>query len=330
MLAEGIGSKVSFRNDNTLIKGKSSYGLTLWEGAAGYTENLTIALDRSGGAVTQGDETLGIWIDPGGSFKANGTVDISLKASDTDSYVEALCIHDGQTVDFNKTTSLKTEGGNNQAYGIFADKADGINFKNELTVRAQDAKFSNTGIYLNEIDGAAFNGLDVDASGGDSTEDGSAATGVIISGGGKTTFGGETVITAEDNASLNKGMFVEWNPDVSMGWTQITASGGKETMGLHLNYYSNVVFGDRLEVNVSGGSEHNNGINIYNESAMTAGAVVVNAVGEDATAFSVTDGSRASLSGALGLYVGEGGSQKGLMVTEKGSSFPGSLFQRDA
>ncbi len=328
VLAEGIGSKVSFRNDNTLIKGKSSHGLTLWEGAAGYTENLTIALDRSGGAVTQGDETLGIWIDPGGSFKANGTVDISLKASDTDSYVEALCIHDGQTVDFNGTASLKAEGGYYQAYGIMANQAQEINFKDKLTVSAKNAEFSNTGIYIYRINGAAFNGLDVVASGGDSTADGSSAAGVIVRGAGKTTFGGETRITAKDNASDNNGMLVDGNqddgyPDVSMGRTEITASGGKSAAGLLLSYNSKLGFTDKLTVNVSGGSEQNSGINIYKESAMTAGDVIVNAGGEDATAFAVTDGSSASLSGALGLYVGEGGSQKGLMVTEKGSSFHG-------
>lgn len=320
----GADSKVSFHNNNTLIKGKSSYGLSLLDGAAGYTENLTIALDRSGGTFTREDETLGILVGTNGSFEANGTADISVKGNNTyDKFVEALCIVDGQTVDFNGTTSLKAEGGYNQAYGIMADYAQGINFKDKLTIAAQDAKFSNTGIYLNEIDGAAFNGLDVAASGGDSTADGSSATGVIISGGGRTTFGGETRITAKDNASVNNGMLVEGNSNVSMGRTEITASGGKSAAGLLLSFYSNVDFEDTLKVNVSGGSKQNNGINIYKESAMTAGDVIVNAGGEDATAFAVTDGSSASLSGALGLYVGEGGSQKGLMVTEKGSSFHG-------
>ena len=324
VLAEGIGSKVSFHNDNTLIKGKSSHGLSLINGAAGYAENLIIALDRSGGTFTREDETLGILVCTNGSFEANGTVDISVKGNNEyDSYVAALHIRDGQTVDFNKTASLKAEGGYNQAYGIMADYAQEINFKDKLTIAAQDAKFSNTGIYLNEIDGAAFNGLDVAASGGDSTADGSSATGVIISGVGRTTFGGETRITAKDNASVNNGMLVEWNSNVSMGRTEITASGGKSAAGLLLSFYSNVDFEDTLKVNVSGGSKQNNGINIYKESAMTAGDVIVNAGGEDATAFAVTDGSSASLSGALELYVGEGGSQKGLMVTEKGSSFHG-------
>ncbi len=259
--------------------------------------------------------------------------DISLKASDTDSYVEALCIHNGQIVDFNKTASLKTEGGGDQAYGIFADKAEGINFKGTLTVSVKDAVFSNTGLYLNEINEATFNGLAVVASGGDSPFAGSAAAGVIVRGAGKTTFGGETSITAEDNASDNNGMLVDGNqdygdpedgyPDVSMGRTQITARGGENTMGLYLNTNSKVKFTGTLKVNVSGGSKQNNGINIYKESAMTAGDVVVNAGGEDATAFAVTDGSSASLSGALGLYVGEGGRQRGLMVTENGSSFHG-------
>lgn len=320
----GIDSKVSFHNENTLIKGKSSYGLSLINGAAGYAENLIIALDRSGGTFTREDETLGILVGTNGSFEANGTVDISVKGNNEyDSYVAALHIRDGQTVDFNKTASLKAEGGYNQAYGIMADYAQEINFKDKLTIAAQDAKFSNTGIYLNEIDGAAFNGLDVAASGGDSTADGSSATGVIISGVGRTTFGGETRITAKDNASVNNGMLVEWNSNVSMGRTEITASGGKSAAGLLLSFYSNVDFEDTLKVNVSGGSKQNNGINIYKESAMTAGDVIVNAGGEDATAFAVTDGSSASLSGALELYVGEGGSQKGLMVTEKGSSFHG-------
>ena len=319
----GIDSKV-FHNENTLIKGKSSYGLSLINGAAGYAENLIIALDRSGGTFTREDETLGILVGTNGSFEANGTVDISVKGNNEyDSYVAALHIRDGQTVDFNKTASLKAEGGYNQAYGIMADYAQEINFKDKLTIAAQDAKFSNTGIYLNEIDGAAFNGLDVAASGGDSTADGSSATGVIISGVGRTTFGGETRITAKDNASVNNGMLVEWNSNVSMGRTEITASGGKSAAGLLLSFYSNVDFEDTLKVNVSGGSKQNNGINIYKESAMTAGDVIVNAGGEDATAFAVTDGSSASLSGALELYVGEGGSQKGLMVTEKGSSFHG-------
>lgn len=321
----GTDSKVSFHNNNTLIKGKTSYGLSLINGAAGYAENLIIALDRSGGTITQEDETLGILIGTNGSFKANGTADISVKGSNTyDKYVEALCIQNGQTVDFNKAASFKAEGGYYQAYGIMANQAQEINFKDKLTVSAKNAEFSNTGIYLNEIDGAAFNGLDVAASGGDSTADGSSATGVIISGVGRTTFGGETRITAKDNASVNNGMLVEWNSNVSMGGTEITASGGKSAAGLLLSFYSNVDFEDTLKVNVSGGSKQNNGINIYKESAMTAGDVIVNAAGgEDATAFAVTDGSSASLSGALGLYVGEGGSQKGLMVTEKGSSFHG-------
>ena len=321
----GTDSKVSFHNNNTLIKGKTSYGLSLINGAAGYAENLIIALDRSGGTITQEDETLGILIGTNGSFKANGTADISVKGSNTyDKYVEALCIQNGQTVDFNKAASFKAEGGYYQAYGIMANQAQEINFKDKLTVSAKNAEFSNTGIYLNEIDGAAFNGLDVAASGGDSTADGSSATGVIISGVRRTTFGGETRITAKDNASVNNGMLVEWNSNVSMGGTEITASGGKSAAGLLLSFYSNVDFEDTLKVNVSGGSKQNNGINIYKESAMTAGDVIVNAAGgEDATAFAVTDGSSASLSGALGLYVGEGGSQKGLMVTEKGSSFHG-------
>lgn len=129
VLAEGIGSKVSFHNDNTLIKGKSSHGLSLINGAAGYAENLIIALDRSGGTFTREDETLGILVGTNGSFEANGTVDISVKGNNEyDSYVAALHIRDGQTVDFNKTASLKAEGGYNQAYGIMADYAQEINF----------------------------------------------------------------------------------------------------------------------------------------------------------------------------------------------------------
>lgn len=108
-----------------------------------------------------------------------------------------------------------------------------------------------------------------------------------------------------------------------MGRTEIKARGGEETLGLLLSIYSNVDFEDTLEVNVSGGSKQNTGINIYKESEMDAVDVVVNAGGEDATAFSVTDGSRASLSGALELYVGEGGGQNGLSVTESKSSFRG-------
>lgn len=319
------GAGVFFHNKNTSIIGESNYGLNLQTGAAGYTENLTIALDRSGGTYSQEDDvTLGIWIDPYGSFKANGTADISVKGSNTyDRLVEALYINDGQTVDFNGTASLKAEGGYDQAYGIFADKAEGINFNDKLTVRAQNAEFSNTGLYLKEINKATFNGLDVVASGGDSPFAGSAAAGVIVRGAGRIFFNGETSIAAIDNASVNNGMLVENNTKVSMGRTEIKARGGEETLGLLLSNYSNVDFEDTLEVNVSGGSKQNTGINIYKESEMDAVDVVVNAGGEDATAFSVTDGSRASLSGALGLYVGEGGRQKGLMVTEKGSSFRG-------
>ncbi|MCD7877335.1 MAG: hypothetical protein LUH49_10340, partial [Cloacibacillus porcorum] len=208
----GADSKVFFHNNNTLIKGKSSYGLTLLEGAAGYAENLTIALDRSGGIYDQKDVTLGIWIDPDGSFEANGMADISVKGSNTyDRLVEALYINDGQTVNFNKTTSLKAEGGADQAYGIFADKAEGINFKDKLTVSAKDAVFSNTGLYLNEIDKATFNGLDVVASGGDSVFAGITAAGVIVRGAGRIFFNGETSIAAIDNASVNNGMLVENN-----------------------------------------------------------------------------------------------------------------------
>lgn len=70
-----------------------------------------------------------------------------------------------------------------------------------------------------------------------------------------------------------------------MGRTEIKARGGEETLGLLLSIYSNVDFEDTLEVNVSGGSKQNTGINIYKESEMDAVDVVVNAGGEDATAF---------------------------------------------
>ena len=199
------------------------------------------------------------------------------------------------TSSINAATKVVVEKGK-EAIGLEIEQDAKITFGKTLELKVTDASEYAFGIYSERnLEANEFNGVKIDVIGAGSKASASYGTGNV--GGyfrnGTAIFNGTTTINAAGHTKYNHGLYITQanngnyeQSNIAMDVADITASGGKDALGVELINSTYKV--NNLQSTVSGASDSNTGIWVKN-GHMEAESLSIDARGSHASGLVIGD-----------------------------------------